>query len=340
MASTNKTPGLNLSQYEGSDKFERVDYNADMLKIDETANTLNNGLNSLGNGLSTAHSLAAQANGAAQQSLGTAEYAREQAQSAREFAGQAMSLASNAMTSAAGITVNNIPRTDAYGDIPLTLDNVPDGDTRKLGDAQSIAGVAVDVDGLSVGQTLVYDGDNFVPADGGTGDASSIDGIPVDLGGMTDGQTLVLSDGALVPGSGGSTDDIWLPNVDEDGDISWSRSSSETPPTTRNIKGGYGADGADGQDGITPHIDPTTKHWMIGDTDTGIVAEGKDGDGAGDMRKEIYDPTASGKALAQVYDGLDSTSATLALTAAQGKALADMIGDIGGVLDNINGEVV
>lgn len=28
---------------------------------------------------------------------------------------------------------------------------------------------------------------------------------------------------------------------------------------------------------IAPHIDPDTKHWMIGDTDTGVVAEGKDG---------------------------------------------------------------
>ncbi len=273
MASTNKTPGLNLSQYEGSDKFERVDYNADMLKIDETANTLNNGLNSLGNGLSTAHSLAAQANGAAQQSLGTAEYAREQAQSAREFAGQAMSLASNAMTSAAGITVNNIPRTDAYGDIPLTLDNVPDGDTRKLGDAQSIAGVAVDLDGLGEGQTLVYDGESFVPADGGTGDASSIDGIPVDLTGMTGGQTLVLEDGTLVPGSGGggSSDDVWLPTVSEEGVISWERSPSTSPPTSRNINGSPGADGAPGTDGA-PGADGTDgAKWYTGETaPTGI----------------------------------------------------------------------
>ena len=33
--------------------------------------------------------------------------------------------------------------------------------------------------------------------------------------------------------------------------------------------------GVDGADGITPHIDETTKHWMIGNTDTGIIAEGK-----------------------------------------------------------------
>lgn len=38
-----------------------------------------------------------------------------------------------------------------------------------------------------------------------------------------------------------------------------------------------GADGKDGENGITPHIDSTTKHWFIGNTDTGIIAEGKDG---------------------------------------------------------------
>jgi hypothetical protein len=32
-----------------------------------------------------------------------------------------------------------------------------------------------------------------------------------------------------------------------------------------------------GTDGVTPHIDSTSKHWMIGSTDTGIVAEGQDG---------------------------------------------------------------
>ena len=41
------------------------------------------------------------------------------------------------------------------------------------------------------------------------------------------------------------------------------------------IQGAAGAPGADGENGITPHIDETTKHWMIGNTDTGIIAEGK-----------------------------------------------------------------
>ncbi len=30
-----------------------------------------------------------------------------------------------------------------------------------------------------------------------------------------------------------------------------------------------------GEDGLTPEIDPDTKHWMIGETDTGVVAEAK-----------------------------------------------------------------
>lgn len=44
------------------------------------------------------------------------------------------------------------------------------------------------------------------------------------------------------------------------------------------INGQDGNNGANGENGITPHIDPTTKHWFIGDTDTGILAEGQKGD--------------------------------------------------------------
>ena len=30
----------------------------------------------------------------------------------------------------------------------------------------------------------------------------------------------------------------------------------------------------DGTDGVSPHIDDTTKHWFVGETDTGVIAEG------------------------------------------------------------------
>ena len=38
-----------------------------------------------------------------------------------------------------------------------------------------------------------------------------------------------------------------------------------------------GNNGENGTDGVTPHIDPTTKHWMIGNTDTNVLAEGTNG---------------------------------------------------------------
>lgn len=50
-------------------------------------------------------------------------------------------------------------------------------------------------------------------------------------------------------GGGGSSDKVWLPTVDENGDISWTLSESITPPETQNIKGAPGADGQNGQDG-------------------------------------------------------------------------------------------
>lgn len=35
--------------------------------------------------------------------------------------------------------------------------------------------------------------------------------------------------------------------------------------------------GTQGTDGITPHIDNTSKHWIIGEVDTGVMAEGQNG---------------------------------------------------------------
>lgn len=50
-------------------------------------------------------------------------------------------------------------------------------------------------------------------------------------------------------GGGGGTDAIWLPSVNEAGDLSWTKSSTSTAPETVNIKGPAGQDGAPGQDG-------------------------------------------------------------------------------------------
>lgn len=48
------------------------------------------------------------------------------------------------------------------------------------------------------------------------------------------------------------------------------------PTGPKGDKGDDGENGKNGKDGITPHIDKTTKHWMLEDEDTGVIAEGKD----------------------------------------------------------------
>lgn len=48
-----------------------------------------------------------------------------------------------------------------------------------------------------------------------------------------------------------------------------------TDETTSTFTVTNGTDGQDGSDGLTPEIDPDTKHWMIGGSDTGVVAEAK-----------------------------------------------------------------
>ena len=57
----------------------------------------------------------------------------------------------------------------------------------------------------------------------------------------------------------------------------WMIGLTDTGIVAEGQNGQNGAPGQNGENGVTPHIDPTTKHWMIGLTDTGIVAEGQDG---------------------------------------------------------------
>lgn len=88
--------------------------------------------------------------------------------------------------------------------------------------------------------------------------------------------------GALKGDPGKDAPTITTINIDESNVLSVTLSDGNTLTvgTIQTISGEDGIDGVDGidgQDGITPHIDHTTKHWFIGDTDTGIVAEGKDG---------------------------------------------------------------
>lgn len=80
-------------------------------------------------------------------------------------------------------------------------------------------------------------------------------------------------------------------------------------------------DGKDGTDGITPHIDSTTKHWMIGDTDTGVVAEGVNG-------KDGKDGT-NGSDGTNSINGTDGVSPTVTVTK-EGKVATITCTDVNG----------
>lgn len=77
------------------------------------------------------------------------------------------------------------------------------------------------------------------------------------------------------------------------------------------IKGQAGDDGSPGKpgrDGTTPHIGENM-HWYIGDTDTGVVAEGKDGaTGEKGEPGEKGDPGENGETGANGADGYSPTA--------------------------------
>lgn len=96
--------------------------------------------------------------------------------------------------------------------------------------------------------------------------------------------------------------------------------------TWTNVGTFAGRDGQDGQDGITPSIDSSSKHWMIGSTDTGVVAEGQDGNDGSAATVDVGTVTTgapgtqasvtnSGTSSAAVFDftiprGADGTNGT------------------------------
>lgn len=86
---------------------------------------------------------------------------------------------------------------------------------------------------------------------------------------------------------GGGSDELWYPTVSEEGVISWAKSSSETAPTSRNIKGADGQNGQDGADGrgitsivktaTSANVDTYTITYTDGTTQTYTVTNGLNG---------------------------------------------------------------
>ncbi|MBY0754527.1 hypothetical protein K5V21_03555 [Clostridium sardiniense] len=88
----------------------------------------------------------------------------------------------------------------------------------------------------------------------------------------------------------GEQGDTWMPNVSNEGELSWVKNNTDNPPTPVNIMGPEGKQGLQGKDGeigpqgiqgesgLTPHIGDNG-NWFLGDEDTGKPSKGKDGNG-------------------------------------------------------------
>lgn len=141
-------------------------------------------------------------------------------------------------------------------------------------------------------------------------------------GGSNDAQTWHLTDTLPVSPEEG---DLWLHlDATNFGDIDEYTNVSGTMMWVykTNMKG------ADGDAGITPHIDSTTKHWVIGETDTNVVAEGQNGTNGTNGVTPHIDPTSKhwmiGEAdtniVAEGQNGQDGAGTTTVGTTTTGAA--------------------
>ena len=95
-----------------------------------------------------------------------------------------------------------------------------------------------------------------------------------------------------------------------------------------------GAAGANGTDGITPHIDPTTKHWMIGDTDTNILAEGTNGqDGQPGAKGDPFTYNDFTAAQLEALKGPKGDTGTVDLTVLENYATITALNNLADRLD-------
>ena len=107
---------------------------------------------------------------------------------------------------------------------------------------------------------------------------------------MSDVIDMEFQDGVNV-GEGSGSDEIWLPSVNSNGDLSWAKSSTSTAPETVNIKGPAGADGApgapgaDGEDGTdgrgVQHVSVNGSNHLIISYDDGTSEDAGEIQGGG-----------------------------------------------------------
>lgn len=155
------------------------------------------------------------------------------------------------------------------------------------------------------------------------------DGVNISNGQISakvDGETIKFNDDGemySVGGGGGSSDELWYPTLNNDGDLSWSKSTSSTPPTTQNIKGPTGPQGPQGKQGEAGQQGQQGPQGIQGETGPqgpqGIQGiQGKQGETGADGFSPIATVTQT------------STGATISITDKNGTTTAEIQNGSGG----------
>ena len=107
-------------------------------------------------------------------------------------------------------------------------------------------------------------------------------------------------------GGGGGSDDLWYPTVTTAGIISWAKSSTTTPPASRNIKGPKGNDGTPG----TPGKDGVSPTANVVQTETGATITVTDASGTTTAKIKNGTPGTDGAPGAPGAPGKDGITPT------------------------------
>lgn len=108
-------------------------------------------------------------------------------------------------------------------------------------------------------------------------------------------------------GGGGGSDDLWYPTITTAGVISWAKSSTTTPPASRNIKGPKGNDGTPGKPG-KDGVSPTAN---VVQTETGATITVTDASGTTTAKLKNGTPGADGAPGTPGTPGKDGITPTL-----------------------------
>ena len=160
--------------------------------------------------------------------------------------------------------------------------------TTAIGEASHAGGYYTTASGdyqTVIGKFNVSDTSSLFIIGCGTSDTERKNAFIVDADGNVTILGTVKAEGGFEGIEGGGTINVWASETDYsvddiilNEDTLYKCNTEHTSDDTFDSTYWTALTGSQGEAGVTPHIDEETKHWILGETDTGVLAEGTKGD--------------------------------------------------------------